>query len=649
MEILQLHLKHFGKFTDYRLDLHAGINIISGGNETGKSTLHAFVRAMLFGITRTRSKNLDEYQLREPWDNPSYFAGSMKLLHNGKIYRIDRNFYRREEQVEVVCETDGTKAADPAAAIRLFTGGLQEADFDNTVFIRQAQTESGSQLGERLRDYLVNMEQTQDASLDLGAAMEYLKKKKKRIEREKSDARSGIEDQIREKTQESEYVTKDLERLLEKRSKENLEDEHGAPFERVPDAGTVRDEPQDADGTERAAAGGRQNDPHGADGPGREGSYPASGEKQNDLHGADGGMRENPGPENSEAAGAEEDRDEMSDSLQQEETDGVLLPAAVFLSFMTAVLMVVCAWITTDHRMRYAMAAGAVLCSIVAFVLLRRVLHPVSKTERLQKKMRREEFLNRHLGFREDPDDPADRQEALRREMKARDQILKARAEEERRERELEERRRAQIEKAVQLQEEEDRQKRGRDVERIARSQVLDREISLRRETLDELRKELEKLYREKAALSKYDEQIRAVELAQSRISELSGSICHESGEDFTKEVSALLSALTQGRYTRISLDDRNLVRLNTPEKLLSVDQVSFGTMQQVYFALRLASARLLSGESQVPIILDEPFAMYDEKRLECALRILAGSARQVILFSCQTRELDMLSKMGLA
>ena len=63
----------------------------------------------------------------------------------------------------------------------------------------------------------------------------------------------------------------------------------------------------------------------------------------------------------------------------------------------------------------------------------------------------------------------------------------------------------------------------------------------------------------------------------------------------------------------------------------------------------RNAAAGFLSGDSEVPIILDEPFAMYDEKRLESALRILSGSARQVILFTCQSRELDMLSNMGLA
>ena len=67
MEILELNLKHFGKFTDYKLPLHAGINVISGGNETGKTKLHAFVRAMFSGLNRNRYRNLDKDQLRQTW------------------------------------------------------------------------------------------------------------------------------------------------------------------------------------------------------------------------------------------------------------------------------------------------------------------------------------------------------------------------------------------------------------------------------------------------------------------------------------------------------------------------------------------------------------------------------------------------------
>jgi uncharacterized protein YhaN len=204
MEIIQLHLKHFGKFTDYRLDLHAGINIICGGNETGKSTLHAFIRAMLYGLARNRSRSLDEYQLREPWENPGYFAGSMKLLHDGKIYRIERNFSRRQETVEVICETDGTKAGDPEAAILAFTGGLTETDFDNTVFIRQAGSSTGQQLGERLRDSLINSKQSEETPVDLNAVFEKLKKRRKKTENEKNDALKKTDAQIQEKLRETE-------------------------------------------------------------------------------------------------------------------------------------------------------------------------------------------------------------------------------------------------------------------------------------------------------------------------------------------------------------------------------------------------------------------------------------------------------------
>ena len=630
MDILQLHLKHFGKFTDYRLDLHAGINIISGGNETGKSTLHAFIRAMLYGLTKNRSRNPDEYRLREPWENPSYFAGSMKLLYGGKIYRIDRNFYRREERVEVVCETDGTKAEDPSAAIGLFTGGLSETDFDNTVFIRQAGPETGAQLGERLRDYLVNMEQAEDASLYVSAAQEYLKKKRKGVEQEKSAALEETENRIREKTRESEYVSRDLERLLEKRSKENAEHDGTASFRRVGD-----EDPSDAAGAAREG-GAASGSPGGA----HEGGDPAGGA---------GSFMEDDGGRSAGDGRAEGEEEGILIPEDPEETGGVLLPVTVLLSFAAAILMCACAFLTSDLKIRCVTGAGAVLAGIAGVCLLWRVKHPVSKAERIRKKMKREEFLNRHLGFREDPDDPADRAQALRREQKARDAILRAREEEAGKERQREEKRRLQMEEALKLQEKEDMERRGRDVERIARSQVLDREISLRREKLDELRSELEELYRKKAAVSEYDQEIRAIGLAQNRIRELSGSICHESGTEFAGEVSSLLSVLTGGRYTRISLDEKNLVRLNTPDKLLTLEQISCGTMQQVYLALRLAAAGLLSKDAHVPIILDEPFAMYDGERLKSALRVLSGSARQVILFSCQTRELDMLSEMGLA
>ena len=56
MQINELLLKNFGKFHDRQIDLEEGINLIHGENESGKSTIHTFIRGMLFGIERGRSE-----------------------------------------------------------------------------------------------------------------------------------------------------------------------------------------------------------------------------------------------------------------------------------------------------------------------------------------------------------------------------------------------------------------------------------------------------------------------------------------------------------------------------------------------------------------------------------------------------------------
>ena len=55
------------------LEFSDGIQLISGENESGKSTVHTFIRSMLFGMTRGRgraAKN-DVYSRYEPWENPA--------------------------------------------------------------------------------------------------------------------------------------------------------------------------------------------------------------------------------------------------------------------------------------------------------------------------------------------------------------------------------------------------------------------------------------------------------------------------------------------------------------------------------------------------------------------------------------------------
>ena len=56
MKFLELQIKGFGKFHDRSLTFADGINVVYGKNEAGKSTIHTFIRCMLFGIAPRRGK-----------------------------------------------------------------------------------------------------------------------------------------------------------------------------------------------------------------------------------------------------------------------------------------------------------------------------------------------------------------------------------------------------------------------------------------------------------------------------------------------------------------------------------------------------------------------------------------------------------------
>ena len=56
MKLTEMTLKNFGKFTEKNIRLSEGINLVYGENESGKSTVHTFLKAMLFGLERGRGR-----------------------------------------------------------------------------------------------------------------------------------------------------------------------------------------------------------------------------------------------------------------------------------------------------------------------------------------------------------------------------------------------------------------------------------------------------------------------------------------------------------------------------------------------------------------------------------------------------------------
>ena len=93
--------------------------------------------------------------------------------------------------------------------------------------------------------------------------------------------------------------------------------------------------------------------------------------------------------------------------------------------------------------------------------------------------------------------------------------------------------------------------------------------------------------------------------------------------------------------------DEKLHVSLLTDDKRVEIEQVSRGTVEQVYLALRMAVGELLC-EEEMPVILDDTFAYYDEDRMLQTIRWLKEHRKQVILFTCQKREEQVMKEAGI-
>jgi hypothetical protein len=152
-----------------------------------------------------------------------------------------------------------------------------------------------------------------------------------------------------------------------------------------------------------------------------------------------------------------------------------------------------------------------------------------------------------------------------------------------------------------------------------------------------------------KDKLEKYDFEIKAIDIAESTINRISEDIHLNFAPEFNRKIGEKINMITGGKYSTIKMDKDMSISVLDPKanKLIGLDKLSYGTVDQINFALRLALSEEL-GAGKLPIILDEPFAHFDDERLLNTLEILnkITEERQVILFTCHKTEQTLLNKM---
>jgi uncharacterized protein YhaN len=109
---------------------------------------------------------------------------------------------------------------------------------------------------------------------------------------------------------------------------------------------------------------------------------------------------------------------------------------------------------------------------------------------------------------------------------------------------------------------------------------------------------------------------------------------------------------LCGNRYEEVKIDPdfQVWVRELDSGELRPAENLSRGTQDQLYFAIRFGVLDLISNQEEpCPGFLDEPFAAYDRSRLGEAFEVLSEESgrRQILLFTCREDLFDLAQKCG--
>ncbi len=199
----------FGKLKNFVLEPSEGINLLCAPNESGKSTLAAFLRFAFYGFADSRKRELAENdkKLYTPWDVPRA-VGSVTVRKGEERYRVTRSSAGTKETVEVVSVLTGKRAFEgevPGDAIF----GVSEEVFSRTLFFRQSPQGAGKDKDGALEERLQNLAVSEEERVCSGEAVERLTKERNAL---KGRAGSGWIPRLEQETARLERALDDAKR-----------------------------------------------------------------------------------------------------------------------------------------------------------------------------------------------------------------------------------------------------------------------------------------------------------------------------------------------------------------------------------------------------------------------------------------------------
>lgn len=141
------------------------------------------------------------------------------------------------------------------------------------------------------------------------------------------------------------------------------------------------------------------------------------------------------------------------------------------------------------------------------------------------------------------------------------------------------------------------------------------------------------------------------IDTALQYIDEASAEMHQNFGSALNLKTAEIFRRLTGGKYDSVIVSSDFNISVKNPTGSVDWQYLSTGTIDQSYFALRLAVADMLSDKkNSMPVLIDDVFSQYDDIRTKQGLDFLDdySANAQIIFFTCHGHLIDMCDKNNL-
>ena len=667
MILEKLYIDGFGKFSDYSLNFSPSIQILYGENEAGKSTIHAFIQAMLYGIPKGASKKEVFFQYR-PFSKALGFGGSLTFSHQGKSYCVQRDFLQGGE-AHITILPQGEKLFEGESFLQSVLSPFSLESFKNTVSIRQLKSSTEREMVYELQAMLSNFQESGNVELNPQAALDYLEQEEAKLtEKMIPDATkrySGLLGEVK-----NTHRSLSLLEAEEAQSSEEKSLKGSAPEEAMIEE-TDREETdgEEIDGKRKAGEESfeKNSSPvkncilqeESLELQRKRAEIEETREEWNRLS----SLLEKEGLNNKEELLLEQEK--MLQYLSHEQEEKELGKSSIFL-YPLFCFFALCFAVLTTLSFLYAYTSVALprfpffsmgfsaylypfFCAFLLFLLLalsqRRIFTQQQRWVKQEKREFEEILAKRNISTFLQFQNSS--KEELREEGSSYTQakvlqyyntLLEKWGEKE------------ELEKSLALLEESYQKEKNlwletsyKEKQKEQREELL-RQYGILQNKADLIRPSLE-------ANEKLQEKREALLEAKERIRQIAGEIRKSFAFHLNEDCGKALSEITGGRYDSLWIDEQLHIYVNAKEGFFPLEQASTGTIDQLYLALRLSMALLLQRENRdlLPLLFDDSFAMYDEKRLAASIGYLKKAyPAQILLFTCHHREEKILKELGI-